>query len=215
MNISGMDWGTLPAWVSAAGSSAALLATTYIIGRDRGDKHRTDANRVSCWMFPPTPEETRIAGRDGEDLVIVVQVKNASDRPVFDVECLTWAPHPERMGDRPLLVADVLKASDGNNEAAIEVPYSSDIAVPAPAAVTFRDADGRRWLRDLTTRDLHRIPEHRPRRGLVRRLRIRRQMVRHIGLKALSPGYVRRSAFDKRPWQSRRNRRDPRRMGLW
>ncbi|MER5302149.1 hypothetical protein ABT039_22200 [Streptomyces lasiicapitis] len=170
MDLSWIDWGTAPAWISAAGTGVALVAPAYIILRDRRDKHRADAYRVACWADWTTDEQLR-RPEPGEPYVLV-QAKNASDRPVFDVTVLTWSTSTGTAGE-PVLIAPVLKATEGADEGAVVIPFVPNVDVPAPAAVAFRDADGRHWIRDLGSQTLYRRHVHRRRQGPLLRLKVR------------------------------------------
>ncbi|WP_405827360.1 hypothetical protein [Streptomyces sp. NBC_00105] len=201
MDLSAFDWGTVPAWVSGVGSSAALMATAHIIRRDRRDKERLDANRVACWVEWPSLDEAQLRGE--REATAYVQVKNASDRPVFDVQVLLWSGRSRKPG-KPHLIVAVLKATDGESEAGRELPYVADAAVPAAAAVAFRDADGCEWVRDLRTQALYRQYYRKIRKRPVDRVKARWRLVRQIGVKTLRPGYVDEFREQEPPWRRRR-----------
>lgn len=145
MNV--VDWGNVPTWISAVGTTGALSATVGIIWRDHRKAERADAAALSCWEIP-------LQGGDSDSLAILhdnIHVQNNAARPVYDLVVLTWSGVTVEFGPTHL-VQRVLRP--GECVGAHVLP-SADPLGPEPVAVAFRDSDGAHWLRDLSAQTLH------------------------------------------------------------
>ncbi|WP_329277892.1 hypothetical protein [Streptomyces sp. NBC_01451] len=138
--MSGIDWGTVPAWLSAVLTGGSLLLGFYILLRDRRKAEQADALKLICW---------RGLGNDG----YTTHVLNASDRTVHNVTMHGMLRDGQK---EPLFegfpVAGTLRADE---EKAVETPRRIGGTKVIPWAVSFTDSDGASWLRDLTTGRLH------------------------------------------------------------
>lgn len=138
-----MDWGTVPAWLSAVLTGGSLLLGFYILLRDRRKAERADALKVICW-------ESR--GNDA----YTTHVLNASDRTVHNITMHGLLRGGQREGHRIVFegfgVAGTLRAGE---EATKETPHRIGDTKVIPWAVSFTDSDGATWLRDLATGRLH------------------------------------------------------------
>jgi hypothetical protein len=47
--VHGIDWGTVPTWISSVLTSGSLLLGFYILLRDRREEERSQAALVVCW----------------------------------------------------------------------------------------------------------------------------------------------------------------------
>jgi len=50
-----LEWGTVPAWVSAVLTSGSLMLGFYILLRDRRKEERRDATKAICWLAENSP----------------------------------------------------------------------------------------------------------------------------------------------------------------
>ncbi|MDX6254228.1 MAG: hypothetical protein QOJ11_562 [Frankiales bacterium] len=126
----GWDWGTVPAWFGAG----SLLLAWYVIIRDRREKRRAQAVKVSAWL------EQEIA----EDNIVHLVVRNASDEPISSVRVFVL----------PNAMAEAMK------EAWHYPIMQRRVMPPGPASEThpvapnervhlfFRDSFDRQWYRD-------------------------------------------------------------------
>jgi len=166
-----VDWGTAPAWLSAILTSGSLILGFYILLRDRRTTERSEASKIVCW-------------RVWRDKEYVTHVLNAGDRVIVDVSMLVRLPGNRPKGDRyeSFHVESVIKAGE---EGTVMSPRGGLGGRTVPYFVTFQDADGQFWIRDLTTGELRRLSRGRPSHGKnhlseylspTRRWRWRRQL---------------------------------------
>ncbi|MGA5183076.1 hypothetical protein [Streptomyces pseudogriseolus] len=174
--MSAIDWGSVPTWFSAIGTSGSLVATTGIIVRDRRKAQRADAARVVGWVEALEPGEI-------EDGTRYLLVHNTADRPVFDVSAMTG---PDAHGTyRRKYLAHVVGA---------DTP--STFSVPSDAvALEFRDVERTVWVYDFEAGTLHRRRNRRVRSWL----RLQRRFISEFGWKAFNLRFRRRVARPKRP----------------
>ncbi|MEE4597996.1 hypothetical protein V2J94_40070 [Streptomyces sp. DSM 41524] len=72
--MTGMDWGTVPAWFSAVGTTGSLFLALAILLRDKRRDDLTEARKlVISWKGP----EAGVGHK--------VHITNASDRPFIEV----------------------------------------------------------------------------------------------------------------------------------
>ncbi|MGW0819448.1 hypothetical protein ACWD00_40770 [Streptomyces viridiviolaceus] len=194
--MTAIDWGSVPTWFSAIGTTGSLLATAGIIVRDRRKDQRTDAARVACWTEAPTAYEV---GDDSVDLEAYrfLRVHNTADRPVFDLFALV-GPDDSAMYHRH----DLGHVVPAGEQATFLVPFEQHSFGPLPpsrpAAVEFRDVERTTWVYDLSAGTLHRRRQRRMRR--VRSwLRIQQKFVSEFGWKAFNLRFRRRVALHKPP----------------
>ncbi|MEU6354457.1 hypothetical protein ABZ896_34890 [Streptomyces sp. NPDC047072] len=141
--MSGADWGTVPAWLSAVLTGGSLLLGFYILLRDRRKAEQADALKVIC---------CRNRGNDG----YTTHVLNASDRTVHNITMHGLLRGNPGEGHRLLFegfgMTGTLRADE---EKTVETPRRTGDTKVIPWAVSFTDSDGATWLRDLTTGRLH------------------------------------------------------------
>ncbi|WP_405878138.1 hypothetical protein OG762_05350 [Streptomyces sp. NBC_01136] len=131
--MSGLDWGTVPAWASAIGTSGSLLLGFTILLRDRRRQERQEAQKVV----------THLHFQDGHAWVHLL---NTADRPISYPHVITGGPERE-------IEFSVTRLSSGK-EATVSVPRYVDGVRNRPLAVRFVDADGYQWIRDLQSNDV-------------------------------------------------------------
>lgn len=196
--MSAIDWGSVPTWFSAIGTTGALSTTIGIIVRDRRKDAREDAARVVVWFERPSANETDYDVN--QTRIGLIHARNAADRPVFSLHVVVFPDDDDHlfMGSRPL--ARVLAQGE---EEVFPVPFRTfGIAsepAPEPVALGFQDVDGVWWLRDLETSILHR---QRLRCGRVRAsLRSQGLFIRNFGWKAFDLRFRRRVAPKRPSWR--------------
>ncbi|MFD6329466.1 hypothetical protein ACFWGI_07815 [Streptomyces niveus] len=70
--MTGLDWGTVPTWLSSFLTGGSLLLGFHILLRDRKKEERSEALKVVCWR------------EDSSDVseTWTVHVLNTADRPI-------------------------------------------------------------------------------------------------------------------------------------
>lgn len=140
----GVDWGSAPAWASAILTSGSFALGFYVLLRDRRKEERAEASLIVCW---------RTWGQD----TYTTHIHNASKRTVVDLAVLVRLPLTDErksLGWEPFPGPSVLKADE---EQSVDTPRKIDGKKYVPEFVTFQDADGIFWVRDLSTGDLKRL----------------------------------------------------------
>ena len=160
--MTSLDWGDVPTWIAALSTVGALVAAIVagraawrLLGleatRDRNafaDKKTVQASRVSAWA----KWERSAEGAESDYDIPLLSVRNASDLPVYAVLL-------ELFNSRDQLVStervDVLPPTDGPidlphvvsdaEHSALQGDYGSKLQVK----ITFRDASGRTWVRQV------------------------------------------------------------------
>lgn len=142
-----VDWGNVPTWISAVGSTGALSATVGIIWRDHRKAERADPAALSCWTSP-LEERDRNSSEYWHDNV---HAQNNAVRPLYELIVLTWSAVAVEFGP----VQPMQRVLHPGESCGTHVDRPADPHGPVPAAVAFRDSDGTHWLRDLDTQTLH------------------------------------------------------------
>ncbi|MEU7662466.1 hypothetical protein [Streptomyces lincolnensis] len=146
--MNGLEWGTVPAWLSAVLTGGSLLMGFHILLRDRKKDERNEALKIVTW-----------AERDANDegSFIRIHVRNTADRPILYVDALyEGAGGIERL---PSNVPMVLK----DEEITLEVPRYMNGRRTLARGIAFQDANGFSWVRDIASHDVYR--QSRLRRG--------------------------------------------------
>ncbi|MBD0743824.1 hypothetical protein [Streptomyces sp. CBMA152] len=171
--MTGLDWGTVPAWASAFLTSGSLLLGFYILLRDRRKEERQEALKVVCWS------EYGYLGTPDQDMHMV-HMLNTSSRPVYNASVLVDLRLDAFDGFEGFGLANIIQSTE---EATTQIPRRMNDRKIFPAAVSFTDGDGINWVRELGSRRLYRNP-HSGRRYLAR-LRWRVQSAKHYGWRKL------------------------------
>jgi hypothetical protein len=148
-----IDWGSAPAWASAILTSGSFALGFYVLLRDRRKEERSEASLVVCW---------RVWSNDEYE----THIHNASKRTVVDVNVLVRVPH--RLGGAETLWEGFGGPSVLRRDAEETVRTPRRIGGEGkwvPQFVTFQDADGIFWIRDLVTGQLERLRTTRADRG--------------------------------------------------
>ena len=163
--MTGIDWGSAPAWASAILTGGSLLLGFYILLRDRRKEERQEAARVVAMYYPEY-------GDDHVAVQVRVALRNTADRPVYFPSVLF-----RRAGEvRPWPYAeDVVEPGDA---AEVRVPKCIDGTSVQIVGFAFHDGDGCIWARDFASSGLIRKGHaRRPRARGRRRRAIRRARV--------------------------------------
>ncbi|RDD83914.1 hypothetical protein [Streptomyces parvulus] len=165
--MTGIEWGTAPAWLSAILTGGSLLLGFYILLRDRRKEERLDASKVVA-MYYPEGDEYSQASR------VRVVLKNTADRPIFFPGALYGEKKGKRLRGWPCK-EDVVEPGEFVE---VEVPRQVEGKWVGIAGVYFHDADGCIWARDFSDFSLVRkgkpFPTRKPRRRrrAFRRVRV-------------------------------------------
>lgn len=144
--MSGLDWGTVPAWFSAVLTGGSLLLGFYILLRDRRKEERNEALKVVTWTTMKPEDRGRFAR---------IHIRNTADRPILYVQALLSSN--DRMQSHhaaePLLT--------GGEEMTLDVPRYTEEGHMYEMAVSFQDPDGINWVKDLDSYSVYRGFRHR------------------------------------------------------
>ncbi|WP_406482144.1 hypothetical protein [Streptomyces sp. NBC_01615] len=146
--MTGLDWGTIPAWVSAILTSGSLLLGFYILLRDRRKEERREALKVVCW--------TNYSDDGGHH---VVHVLNTADRPISNSSTLVDLGRSKSYSLEGFHLPQLI--APGEEVTGQEVPRRLFHDKIFPMAVRFTDGDGLEWIRELETGRLYRAPRAR------------------------------------------------------
>ncbi|MFE3106856.1 hypothetical protein [Kitasatospora indigofera] len=133
--MNGVDWGSVPAWSSSLLTSGSLALGFYIVLRDRRKEEKAEARKLVFDLRP-----------NGDQWIVTAH--NASERPFTDLRMLTRSVghgHRYRFTEGFLLP---------NGQDSLSWPQADRVG----RAVLFEDADGVRWVKNLVTQELLRIP---------------------------------------------------------
>ncbi|MEV6133605.1 hypothetical protein AB0M05_43545 [Streptomyces violaceusniger] len=160
--MSGIDWGSVPTWISALGTTGALSATSWVIVRDRRLERRKDPERVVCRI--EEINEARMA----------VKVHNTSDRPVYGTSVLAWTDgefedEELRAEDTTRPLFRMLDVLDPDRETGVLIPFAKDGQPPQIVWVQFRDIHGTYWVHHMTDHSLCTISQRQLHRILPKR----------------------------------------------
>ncbi|MFD6937316.1 hypothetical protein ACFWAP_14355 [Streptomyces goshikiensis] len=147
--MNGLDWGTVPAWFSAVLTGGSLLLGFYILLRDRRKAERNEALKVVAWTE---------RGADDEGSFIRIHVRNTADRPILYVNALySKGDGSGKILSLPATVPWVPK----DEEISLDVPRYESGRRTLALGLSFQDADGFRWVKDISSHDVYRQTRHR------------------------------------------------------
>ncbi|MBQ0830843.1 hypothetical protein [Streptomyces tagetis] len=147
--MNGLEWGTVPAWFSAVLTGGSLLLGFYILLRDRRKEERNEALKVVTWTE---------RGADDEGSFIRIHVRNTADRPILYVNALySKGDGSGEIRSLPAAVPWVPK----DEEIALDVPRYQDGRRTLALGLSFQDADGFRWVKDISSHDVYRQTRYR------------------------------------------------------
>ncbi|MGV9816335.1 hypothetical protein ACWDTQ_31030 [Streptomyces cellulosae] len=139
--MAAIDWGSVPTWFSAIGTTGSLIATLTIVLRDRRKDEREDAACLAVWWGK---------GEQGAD---ELRIHNAAGRPVFDLVAYGWVT--------PAFDDQELRPRKFKKDLVVVVAAGAEVSMPVPMRgdvewVTFRDAHQVVWRYDLESKVLTR-----------------------------------------------------------
>ncbi|MFE6152374.1 hypothetical protein [Streptomyces sp. NPDC057889] len=147
--MNGLEWGTVPAWLSSMLTGGSLLLGFHILLRDRRKEERNEALKVVTWWERDANDEASF---------IRIHVRNTADRPILYVDGL-YERVDGSIGRWPSDVPMVPK----DEEVSLEVPRYMDGKRTIARGISFQDSDGFSWVKDISSHDVYR--QSRLRRG--------------------------------------------------
>lgn len=137
--MTGLDWGTVPAWASAILTSGSLLLGFYILLRDRRKEETEEARKLVFSTNTPHGGDPHVA-----------RVTNVSDRPFLSVGLFNadqWRTDQQTGEDPegPLLPGQSRE-------------YTHNGSGSGALAARFQDADGQNWVKVFDSHRLIRAP---------------------------------------------------------
>ncbi|MGC5236847.1 hypothetical protein [Streptomyces albogriseolus] len=149
--MAAIDWGSVPTWFSAIGTTGSLIATVTIVLRDRRKDEREDAACFAVWTDPEEVIDYRPA----------LRLHNAAGRPVFDVTAhfyAYWVDFGSNERGTNLVERQLAAVVRAGAEMTLSADYAGYEGV---LYVTFRDAHQVSWRYDMHSKTLTREPESR------------------------------------------------------
>lgn len=143
MLVAGVDWGTVPDWFAAIGTTLAFAVAFAVLLRELVERRNQQARLVLCWL-----ESMGYAG-DGQYVDLVI--RNASTEPVYDMQVSFDSPIRIESGD---IGEDYCTPMVAPGDLRIPGELLSALPLRARCTYVFTDANGRRWVRskgNLTT----------------------------------------------------------------
>jgi len=151
-----VEWGSVPDWIAAIGTSFAFVAALYVIFRDHQAQRRRQneedarqARLVLSWVdaFETAEVVATEHGLKPRHRFEVV-IHNASSEPIIDCLAEVWIDTDEISKD--IATSRVQRHKHiippGNYREAVQL--APDWATRAVASIAFTDGNGRRWLRN-------------------------------------------------------------------
>ncbi|MEU3456732.1 hypothetical protein ABZ671_24485 [Micromonospora sp. NPDC006766] len=140
--MASIDYGSLPAWVSAIGTTGALLINSFLLRKaliERSEalaeKRREQAAKVTAWMDGPKR---------------AINVRNSSDAVVDQFFILLWCRKQGseygKLTDAELSVGELPPGETRE----MGIPWQEPIQW-ALTGIQFRDSAGRYWIRMVST----------------------------------------------------------------
>lgn len=153
-----VDWGNVPDWIAAVGTTAAFGAAAAVLIQDRQQRVREKAAEVEC--------ELRTGGDTAEVVVV-----NRSDKAIRYVRVLVQDPHRSVARSEIVHRSAVFTRVRPRRELAVTVPLVPlDDSLPT-YAVRFLDTTGRTWLTHVETGEVFQVLGRWNARSVWRRLR--------------------------------------------
>jgi hypothetical protein len=125
------QFGTVPDWIAAIGTTLAFLVAFTVLALDLKERHRRQASQVAAWLERGKPNAT-------------LHVANSSGEPVYDVRTT-----PQIFGgDYEPYSLPVLGPGKDDTSQAIRVPRNREMSNEyLGVEMLFADSAGRRWKR--------------------------------------------------------------------
>lgn len=162
-----MEWGSVPEWVGAIGTTGAFVAGLVLLGKElqehrsrRAERRLEAASQVSTWWEYDRSRSGDPAPSIGKGVKSfytafwALHVRNGGPAPVYD--CTVYVGPRKDFQQLPdsyffPVVAGGTTLSENLDDMEIELWHDEDkglLAKDVWAEVTFTDPSGRSWLRD-------------------------------------------------------------------
>lgn len=147
------DWGTVPDWFAAVGTTGALLISAQVLRGEVANRRRAEANQFSIvarWMEADLPEEPHEPG-EGSPPYIGFTGRNSGSKPILTahVDLLLRDGSVRGVAAFGNVSTEVLAPGEdvdwGNY-----FPFDPEVG---ELFLSFIDGNGRSWRRSLTTYD--------------------------------------------------------------
>jgi hypothetical protein len=151
--VGGVNWGSIPDWLAAGGTTGAFLATLYIILRDRRGHRQVEQEQITqqarLVLVDSDYHERENDGTSFDERRFVVVVQNGSLEPLLDSTIMVEPPRDisaqERSIDQSARSLDVGTIFPGEHR--YPMPLPGQWARFATVELLFTDRNGRRWTR--------------------------------------------------------------------
>ena len=137
------EWGNVAQWVSGLLTAGSLFLGFTILRRDRDKAARSSADAFVTWV-----KAKKTDSRDGVRYETTVYGYNAGDLPILDPQVRI-----RQGGDRPSMARSFGLALNAIGPS-VEAQSRFDLDLPPISSrfiVTFKDAMGQEWARDVRT----------------------------------------------------------------
>lgn len=158
--MTGIDWGTVPAWVSGIGTTGALLVSLRLLAKTLNDRReklvedeRAQAVKVTVWM--PMEEQHTLGRR-------IVSIRNSSDAVISD--CFVFYDFSGEALELP--VPNIGPETTTN----VDIARGLSGGVWSLHGIQFRDSSNRVWLRTVQSGLVKMYPRPPRRMGWRRKL---------------------------------------------
>ncbi|MGW6911606.1 hypothetical protein [Streptomyces sp. NPDC054940] len=148
-----IDWGNVPAWVSAILTSSSFAVAARVYWENRQDKIREQAAKITA-EFPKRDESDALNIRNDR-----LYVRNHSDMPVFALRLVvhTYAyPGGAQMEYWTDLESSTDRVEPGEVVTLVRPIVRNTLRQPELMGITFVDANGRQWTRMIDGFLMHR-----------------------------------------------------------
>jgi hypothetical protein len=143
MTGTSVNWGDIPTWVAAIGTSGTLATSMYIILKDRLTPYRSSVNEL---FFAFLPRRDALAGEDG----LILTFRNPCSKPFFDLDLYFQTNAVLRGGETKPVGCYFYLPQLGSNATYIETVFREvkTLDVGKDVILTYRitDTAGHRWL---------------------------------------------------------------------
>jgi hypothetical protein len=131
MASSRLQFGTVPDWIAAIGTTLAFFVAFMVFSLDLSERRRRQASQVAIWL------------ERGEDAA-TLHVRNSSEAPVYNVKAIPYVLN----GAYEPLVRVAMGPGEEDDTLKVNVPLNSQIANENLSVEAFLlDSAGRKWKR--------------------------------------------------------------------
>jgi hypothetical protein len=138
-----VNWGDVPTWVAAIGTSGTLATAMYIILRDRLNQYRSLVDELSFAFLPP---RGAAAGDEG----FVLTIPNPCNKPFFYLDFYFQANAVLRSNETRPVGCYFYLPQLGTHKTYIDTVFQDvkkfDVGETAVLTYLIKDAAGHKWL---------------------------------------------------------------------